>query len=323
MFHFRNSSAGLILLSLFIFSSCGVLKHNRFKNGQQHGYWVTYADNEKKIVLTKGRFKKGIQKGKWVYNTMKGEKERIEYYKKDKIRIHYFHPNGKQAVKGRARIVNDSIKLHFYYYGPWYFYNEAGQLQKISYYENGTLLREDIKIKSGTEVYDSLAAELIKLDRDFLKYRDTLQTTYTKYGVKSEEYKSVWKLNKENDSLIYNRIEGITKQFGYPEKKLVGENNGVIFYIISFAPAHIKEKYLELFRSASQKGEITLRDFAFFEDKFMVAKFGYQVYGTQFKTGKDYKPIYYPVKKLSDLNDRRKLMNLEPVNLLEYKEVTD
>jgi len=58
MFHFRNSFAGLILLSLFIFNSCGILKHNRFKNGQQHGYWVTYADNEKKIVLTKGQLKK-------------------------------------------------------------------------------------------------------------------------------------------------------------------------------------------------------------------------------------------------------------------------
>lgn len=315
--------AGFLIYCLFIFNSCSLLKHNRFKKGQQHGYWITYADANKKIVLTKGRFKNGVQKGKWMYNTMQGKKERIEYYKKDKIRISYFHPNGKQAVKGRARIVNDSIKLHFYYYGPWYFYNEVGQLQKISYFENGTLIREDIKIKTGTEVYDSLAAELIKLDRDFHKYSDTLQTTFNKFGAKSEEYKSVWKLNKENDSLIYLRIEGITSRFGYPERKFVGENNGIIFYIISFAPAPIKEKYLELFRSAAQKGEITLRDFAYFEDKYLVAKSGFQLYGTQFKTVKDYKQIYYPVKKLSDLNDRRKMMNLEPVNLLEYKESTD
>lgn len=315
------SRLGFLLIMAAALSSCRLLKHNRIKNQQQHGYWITYADKDKKTVLTKGRFKKGVQVGKWTYNGFNGQKERVEIYRGKKMKITHFHPNGKVALKGRAKIVMDNLKLHFYYYGPWYFYNEKGVLQKISYYENGQLQKEDYKIPSTTNVYDSLAAELLKLDRDFTKYRDTLNRVSNKYGVKSEEYKAVWNLNKQNDSLIYLRIEGITQRFGYPEKKQVGENNGVIFYIISFAPASIKEKYLDLFRSAAEKGEINLRDMALFEDKYHVGKYGWQIYGTQFKTGKDYKPIYYPVKQLSELNDRRKKMNLEVVNLLEYREI--
>lgn len=314
---------GIIITALAALSSCRLLKHNQIKNKQQHGYWVTFTDKGKKNGLTKGRFKKGTQVGKWTYYNFNGAKERIEVYRGKKITITHFHQNGKIALKGHAKIVNDNLKLHFYYYGPWFFYNEKGTLTKISYYEHGQLQKEDYKIASTTNVYDSLAAELLKLDRDFTKYRDTLNLTHNKYGAKSEEYKIVWRLNKENDSLVYLKIENITNRFGYPEKKLVGENNGIIFYIISFAPADTKEKFLDVFKSAAKKGEITLPDYACFEDKYSVAKFGWQVYGTQYKTNKDYSKTYYPVKKLSALNDRRKSMNLEPENLLLYKEVME
>lgn len=317
------SKLAAFLIISFVLSSCGLLKHNRIKNKQQHGYWITYADNDKKIILTKGRYKNGVQVGKWTYNTFSGVKERTEIYRGKKMRITHFHANGKIAVKGKAKIVVDNAKLHFYYYGPWEYYTETGLLQKISYYENGKLMREEYKIKSVNATYDSLIQEFIQLNKDFTKYRDTLSAVNKLYGIKSEQYKSIWRLNKQNDSLIYLRIENITTKFGYPEKKYVGENNSIIFFIISFAPLAIKEKYLELFRSAAEKGDIKLSDFAYFEDKYSVAKAGWQIYGTQYKTGKDYKEIYYPVKKLAELNDRRKRMNLDVVNLLDYIEITE
>lgn len=308
---------------LLTFTSCRLFKTNGYKNNQQHGYWITYTDNSKKTVLTRGRFKKGIQVGKWVYNDFKGTKERIEIYRGEKIKITHYHPNGKVALTGKGKIKSDSSKLHFYYYGPWHFYNEKGKLQKISYFKNGELIKEDIKLPGTNTVYDSLAFELLKLDKDFTKYRDTLRKTQQAYGLKSQQYQNVWELNKQNDSLIYLRIENITTRFGYPTKKQVGENNSIIFYIIGFAPLNIKEKHIELFRKAANEGEISLRDFAYFEDKYMVAKFGFQKYGTYYKTGNNYKAIYFPVIKLSELNERRKTMNLEPVNLLDYKEATN
>lgn len=315
---FKQFLTFLGVISLFL-SACHP-KINRFKKGQQHGLWIVYKDSTHTAFLTKGKFRNGIQVGKWIYNSPGEIKERTEIYRGKKIRIKHFHPNGKTAVTGKARIVIEERKLHFYYQGPWHYYLENGQLEKTVWFDKGIRTKEVYKIKTGSQAYDSLNAELVQLDKDFIKYRDTLRTTLDKLGKTSPEYLSLRKSAHENDSLIYSRIENIVKRFGYPEKVYTGEKNNVIFFIIGFAPHTIKEKYLEIFRNAALKNEISLRDFAYFEDKYWLAKSGYQVYGTQYKFDKDYKQIYYPVKDLSGMNERRTKMGLEAVNLLIYPE---
>jgi len=306
---------------LLLLNSCFSGKINQVnKNKQHHGLWITYTDSTKTKIVTKGRFRNDEQKGKWIYNTLQGEKDRVEIYRGSKIKIKHYHTNGQLAVKGKGRVVKENRKLHFYYYGPWYYYTEDGKLQKISYFEKGNLIREDYKIKSGSAAYDSLNLELTALDKDFVKYRDTLQRTLSKKGKNSAEYLSLVKLAKENDSLIYERIARIVKRFDYPSKIYTGEKNGIIFYIIGFSPWKVKEKYIEVFRNAARRNEITLTDFAFFEDKYLVGKYGYQTYGTQFKSDEKYNRLFYPVKDLSGMNDRRKEMGLEAVNLLDYTE---
>lgn len=302
-------------------------KLNQIKNQQQHGLWIIYTDSSKTKILTKGKFRNGIQVGKWIYNSPDGAKERTEIYRGKKIRIKHFHPNGKIAVKGKARIIveqnlpaGQAGKLHFYYQGPWYYYLENGDLEKTVWFENGQKTKEVYKIKTGSQAYDSLNVELVQLDKDFVKFRDTLRKTLDKLGKDAPEYLSLRKQAHENDSLIYVRIEKIVKRFGYPEKIYTGEKNNVIFFIIGFAPYTIKEKYLEVFRIAAEKKEISFRDYAFFVDKYWLAKSGYQVYGTQYKFDKDYKEIFYPVKDLSTMNDRRVQVGLEVVNLLNYSE---
>ena len=89
------------------------------------------------------------------------------------------------------------------------------------------------KIKTGNDAYDSLNVELISLDKDFVKYRDTLKITLDKLGKNSLQYLSLRKLAHENDSLIYLRIEKIVKRFGFPEKLYTGEKNEVIFLKIT------------------------------------------------------------------------------------------
>lgn len=305
---------------LILLNSCFSGKINQTKNQQQQGLWITYTDSAKTRIVTKGRFRNGEQKGKWIYNTLQGEKDRIEIYRGSRIRIKHYHSNGRLAVKGKGRIVKEDKKLHFYYYGPWYYYTEQGTLQKISYFENGNLVKEALKIKGVSAAYDSLNAELTALDKDFVKYRDTLRNTLDKKGKSAPEYLALVKLAKENDSVIYARINKIITRFGYPQKIYTGERNSVIFYIIGFAPWEVKEKYVEVFRNAARRNEIAIRDFAYFEDKYLAAKYGYQTYGTQYKRDKNYKEIFYPVKNLSEMNDRRKEMDLEPVNLLDYLE---
>ena len=306
--------------TIFLLSSCFHSKINQFKKGQQQGLWIVYKDSTHTHYLSKGKFKNGIQVGKWIYNSPDGTKERTEIYRGKRIKIKHFHPNGKIAVSGKARIVVEQKKLHFYYTGPWYYYLENGALEKTVWFENGIRVKEVYKIKTGSLAYDSLNAELVQLDKDFVKFRDTLRITLDKSGKESPVYLSLRKQARENDSLIYVRIEKIVKRFGYPEKIYTGEKNNIIFFIIGFAHHSVKEKYLEVFRTAAEKNEISLRDFAYFEDKYWLAKSGYQIYGTQYKYDKNYKEIIYPVKDLSGMNDRRVKMGLDPVNLLNYPE---
>lgn len=306
-------------LALLFLSACQP-KINRFKNKQEHGLWVYYKDSTQTTFLTRGRFKNGVQVGKWIYNSPNGIKERTEVYRGKKIKIKHFHSNGKIQVKGKARIVVDQKKLHFYYYGPWYYYKEDGKLEKTVWFENGQRTKEIHRFNSGTQSYDSLNAELIQLDKDFTLAHDSLSRIANRSGNTSSDYLNFKKHVQQSDSLIYIRIEKIVSRFGYPEKIYTGDRNNVIFYIISFAHYSIKEKYLETFRIAAEKNDISVRDYAFFVDKYWLAKNGYQIYGTQYKFDKDYKQIFYPVKDLSGMNDRRINVGLEVVNLLEYKE---
>ena len=315
---FQHFLTFLGIVSVF-FQACHP-KINQIKNQQQHGLWIVYTDSTHKAFITKGRFKNGVQVGKWIYNSPKGVKERVEIYRGKKIKIKHFHINGKTAVRGMARIVIEQKKLHFYYTGPWHYYLENGHLEKTVWFENGLRTKEVYKIKTGLQAYDSLNAELVQLDKDFIKFRDTLKITQDKFGKTSGEYISLRQLAHQNDSLIYLRIDKIINRFGYPEKIYTGDKNNVIFFIIGFAPYSIKEKYLEVFRNAAERNEISLRDFAFFEDKYWLAKSGYQIYGTQYKYDKNYKEIFYPVKDLSNMNDRRIKMGIDAVNLLLYTE---
>ena len=78
-----------------------------------------------------------------------------------------------------------------------------------------------------------------------------------------------------------------------------------IFYIIGFKNWKTKEKYLGAFRDAAQVGNISKKSLAYFEDKLYLAKFGYQIYGTQTKRlKKGWTNERYPVKDKEHLNQR-------------------
>ncbi len=304
-----------VVIGLFL-SGCTI---NRTVNKQQQGLWITYIDSTHTKYLSKGRFRKGIPVGKWIYNNPQGKLDRIEIYRGTKIKIKYYHNNGKLSITGKARLVNSEAKLHFYYYGDWNYYYPDGKLEKTALFEKGKLISEKYAFSSGSQTYDSLVAELRALDLDYVKYRDTIANAEKVFGKNSEQYKTLKTLDRKNDSLILFRIDNIINRFGYPSTAKVGESNGVIFFIISSCSWQIKEHFLEAFRAASEKGDITKKNMAFFEDKYLIAKEGAQLYGTQSKW-KDHKEINYPVKDLSNLNDRRKAMGLEAVNLLDYSE---
>jgi antitoxin component YwqK of YwqJK toxin-antitoxin module len=302
-----------------LISACVSKNSNGYKNGRQHGRWIIYTDTSHSLILTAGKFKNGIPVGKWTYNTPGGVLDRVEVYRGEKIRIRHYHSNGQLHFKGRARLITDEKKLHFFYYGEWNYYDADGRPDKKAYYENGKLVKEKFLFRKNATANDTLIAELKSLDLDFTKYRDTLLRTADVKGKDSEAYKKIKRLYESNDSLIMNRVENIIQKHGYPTKAQVGENNSVLFYIISSASWQVKEKYFQMLMDACGKGEISLKDMAYFEDKMLIGKEGCQLFGTQSKVLNG-KLWYYPVKNLAGMNERRIRAGLEAVNLLEFDE---
>jgi hypothetical protein len=293
------------------------------KNGQREGMWVVYTDSTNMLVSEKGRYKNGEQVGKWIYNTEKGEPYRIVKYRGDNIRIKGYYPDKSKAEKGQAKIVKEGDKLHFYYYGTWKYYSRDGKLEKTTLYEKGKALKE--MYAGGKTVTNDLQLKILlkSMEHEFDEKSRILNEAQQQYGYKSEEYKAKRIENLKKDSTLYARIDSILAVGGYPSKSKVGDENGIIFYIVSFGNWQTKEKYLDVFKLAAAKNDIRLKDLAFFEDKLYVAKAGYQLYGTQGVYDKNYKMVYYPVKNLNTMNERRKAKDLEPVDLSLYTEKTD
>jgi hypothetical protein len=113
------------------------------------------------------------------------------------------------------------------------------------------------------------------------------------------------------DSISFDRIGHIIDLFGYPSKEIVNESNSIPFYILSFAPYTIKEKYLNQLILAADRDDISWKSLAYFIDKLKVAKGEKQVYGTQGTYDKDFNYTMHPVIEPEKLNERRIRVGLE------------
>jgi antitoxin component YwqK of YwqJK toxin-antitoxin module len=110
-------------------------------HGDPIGRWNVYYDDARTKPLTQGRYRRGQPAGRWRYYDPTGVLARQEHYHRYGISgLTYYHPNGQIARQGQARMVDEPGGLHFYWFGEWLSYSEAGALQKIETYQNGLLV---------------------------------------------------------------------------------------------------------------------------------------------------------------------------------------
>ncbi len=292
-------------------------KHlNRYKKGLRQGKWVVYHDEEKKIPESSGRYRKGWQRGKWFYYYPDGKLEHREVYRFGKIKMKYYYPGGQVRKMGMAKWEENDIRMHYYYYGAWKHFKETGELEKIEYYERGEKKSTQLVLPPAKgQQNDSLIKVLFALDQQFKKSQDTLVAAYGSYGSKSTQYAFAKRWARENDSLVFLQVDDIIGKFGYPNREQVGEQAGVLFFIISAAPQPLREKHYSLILKARDNGILTAKDVAFFVDKVMVGKGEKQIYGTLFKFDhKNNRELYYPIGDPAEVNKKRKEVGLEEVD---------
>lgn len=302
-----------LILSLIISYNSFSQKLNRLnKHSERTGKWIVYIDDAKKIKSFEGKFRNGITRGKCYFYTNDGVLDRREINRFKKMKTTFYYPNGKIKLKGNARIENLPDKVHYYFYGKWQSFNDNGVLVKNQFYEKGKLIRTEYLDKT-IKTNDSLIEVLNLIDKEFASHNNTL-TDSINANLKNPEKKQLFEKQLQNfDSLSFNKITNIIDVFGYPSRSIAGESNNIPFYILSFAPINVKEKYLNQLILAADRDDISWKSLAYFIDKLKVAKGEKQVYGTQGNYDKDYHFILYPCIDPENLGVRRAKVGLEKI----------
>ena len=115
------------------------------------------------------------------------------------------------------------------------------------------------------------------------------------------------------DTFTYTRLFTILNAYGYPSKEKAEDAVTIPFYLLSFAPAHIKEQNLPLLQATADKGVISWKTLAFYIDKMKLEQGKKQVYGTQYYfavRNNNYENIYFPIEDPENLPARRKQVGL-------------
>lgn len=300
-----------LILSLIISYNSSSQKLNRLnKHGERTGKWIVYIDDAKKIKSFEGKFRNGITRGKCYFYTNDGVLDRREINRFKNMKTTFYYPNGKVKLKGNARIENLPDKVHYYFYGKWQSFNDSGVLLKNQFYEKGKLLKTEYLDKT-IKTNDSLIEVLNRIDKEFAQHNNSLTDSINanlKNSLKKQLFeKQLYFL----DSLSFDKITHIIDVFGYPTRAIAGESNNIPFYILSFAPYTIKEKYLNQLILAADRDDISWKSLAYFIDKLKVAKGEKQVYGTQGTYDKDFNYTMYPVIEPEKLNERRARVGME------------
>ena len=127
-------------------------------HGLSQGRWRTYyADSAQAPLFTQGRYRHGRPVGQFRYLAPTGAVEHTERYGRAGIcAVTYYYPGGQVARRGHAQWVTGTKGARFFWFGPWTYYDEAGQIKAVQTYTDGKHTATDVYTNgrhTGTEIY--------------------------------------------------------------------------------------------------------------------------------------------------------------------------
>ena len=130
----------LLLPALLLLAACTPRLNRLDHAGNRTGRWALDYDSAGTRPLLRERFRHGRPVGYARHYSYTGQLERQEHYRRHGFStITYYHPNGRVARRGQARLVAEPDGQHFYWFGEWPAYDEAGRLLKVDTYTGGKL----------------------------------------------------------------------------------------------------------------------------------------------------------------------------------------
>ncbi len=147
----------LLIMGTWLCSACaGTNRTDR--QGLGRGRWRTYYDSAgARQPYTTGRFRHGRPVGQFQYFSPTGALDHTERYASEGIcEVTYWYPSGKVARRGQAQWVTGQKGARFFWFGPWTYYDENGQIKAVQTYTDGTHTATDVYTNghvTATQIY--------------------------------------------------------------------------------------------------------------------------------------------------------------------------
>jgi hypothetical protein len=190
--------------------------------------------------------------------------------------------------------------------------------------KNQNQLRFDTLIKHLKEVKENVAPKqnLVwsnYLDSIFLEdqtLRRKWQKAANTFGYESNEAQKYWPEINLKDSLNLIAVKDFITKYGWQAKEVVGQTgNSTLFLVIQHSDSATQEKYLPILKKAVKQKKASPADLALLIDRLSVAKYGYQIYGSQVHEDTvTKKTVFLPIKNEKKVDKRRKKMRLQPLS---------
>lgn len=113
----------------------------------------------------------------------------------------------------------------------------------------------------------------------------------------------------------FSRLETIVAEYGWPGRRLVGEQaSGAALIVLQHADVEHQKRYLPLLRAAAADGDIAPFHLARLEDGIRQREGRNQIYGTLVVSDSNGQATLYPIEDPENLDERREAAGLSPID---------
>lgn len=181
--------------------------------------------------------------------------------------------------------------------------------------ENSKKISQDlIEIKQSDQDLRELFTNKISEDRKIEILKN--------YKISNEDFKEKgWKIVELKDSLNLKKIEKIIYKYGYPGKKMVGEELSMVAWlVIQHSRKETLEKYFPIILKANKEKDLDDIYIALMTDRLRMYKGEKQIYGTQV-SGKmifnkisqreEWVNFIWPIENPEKVNELRKKVGIK------------
>lgn len=145
-------------------------------------------------------------------------------------------------------------------------------------------------------------------------YRLQMDSVSNEFGFNSKQFKDLLKKEEEQDSLNLLIVKTIISDYGWlGESKIGYRGNKALFLVVQHSSPEDQEYFLPILKKAVKRGNVAHKDLALLQDRIATNKGEYQIYGSQLITVPDVGNVFYPIADFENVNSKRKLVGLKPI----------